>query len=78
MAARRCELSHRRGFSSNHRQTAAMFERSFPMSDFSVILVPTDLTERTIEAMTTACSLVHGHAPDRRPCAQGAQHAVRR
>ena len=30
------------------------------MSDFSVILVPTDLTERTIEAMTTACSLIHG------------------
>jgi len=30
------------------------------MSDFSVILVPTDLTERTIEAMTTACTFAHG------------------
>jgi nucleotide-binding universal stress UspA family protein len=30
------------------------------MSDFSVILVPTDLTERTIEAMSTACSFAHG------------------
>jgi nucleotide-binding universal stress UspA family protein len=30
------------------------------MSDFSVILIPTDLTERTIEAMTTALALTHG------------------
>jgi universal stress protein A len=30
------------------------------MSDFSVILVPTDLTERTTEAMTNARAFAHG------------------
>jgi nucleotide-binding universal stress UspA family protein len=30
------------------------------MPDFSVILVPTDLTERTVEAITVACSLACG------------------
>jgi nucleotide-binding universal stress UspA family protein len=30
------------------------------MSDFSVILIPSDLTDRTTEAMSTACALAHG------------------